>query len=141
MLRWDRSSRKVLITGSPVLARSRALNDSIVRRKTDRIMASGQRSTPEFARERARAEAVARIGVVVRSRMEQEGITSVRGFADHVGMSWKPIDKLLNGDPNPPLTTLLQLTHALRLRSIEELLGPFETTRVLNAGRSTPTDK
>jgi DNA-binding phage protein len=69
--------------------------------------------------------------------MSQEGITSVRGFADQVGMSWKPIDKLLNGDPNPPLATLLQLAHALDLRSIEELLGPFETARILDVGRGS----
>ena len=72
--------------------------------------------------------------------MSQKGITSVRGFADHVGMSWKPIDKLLNGDPNPPLATLLQLAHALDLRSIEELIGPFESTHVLNVGRGLEPD-
>ena len=88
-----------------------------------------------FSRDSARKVAVARIAVVVREHMRQEGITSVRGFADHVGMSWKPIDKLLKGDANPPLDTLLQLAHSLNLRSIEELLGPFETTQVLEAGR------
>lgn len=55
-------------------------------------------------------------------------------------MSWKPIDKLLNGDPNPPLATLLQLAHALDLQSIEELFGPFETMQVLNAGRGPESD-
>jgi hypothetical protein len=55
-------------------------------------------------------------------------------------MSWKPIDKLLNGDPNPPLATLLQLAHALDLRSIEELLGPFESTHVLTVGRGLEPD-
>jgi hypothetical protein len=88
-----------------------------------------------FSRDRARRAAVERIAAVIRHRMSQEDITSVRGFANLVGMSWKPIDKLLNGDPDPPLTTLLQLAHALDLRSIEELLGPFESTRVLNVGR------
>lgn len=74
------------------------------------------------------------MAAVIRERMEREGIDTVSGFADHVGMSWKPIDKLLNGDPNPPLSTLLQLAHSLDLRSIEELLGPFESTRVLEFG-------
>ena len=94
----------------------------------------------QFSRDRARRAAVERIAVVVRQRMSQKGITSVRGFADHVGMSWKPIDKLLNGDPNPPLATLLQLAHSLDLQSIEELFGPFETTQVLNAGRGPEPD-
>lgn len=89
---------------------------------------------PIFSRERARAYAVVRIGSVIRERMRSEGIRSTSAFAQHVGMSWKPIDKLLNGDPDPPLTTLLQLAHALDLRSLEELLGPFEMTGVLNAG-------
>jgi hypothetical protein len=56
-------------------------------------------------------------------------------------MSWKPIDKLLNGDPDPQLATLLQLAHALDLRSIEELLGPFETTRALEVGRGMQPDR
>ena len=94
----------------------------------------------EFSRERARELTVGRIASVIRERMSREGIQSVSGFADHVGMSWKPIDKLLNGDPNPPLSTLLQLAHALDLRSIEELLGTFETSRVLNAARGPDTN-
>ena len=49
-------------------------------------------------------------------------------------------DKLLSGDPDPPLSTLLQLAHGLGLRSIEELLGPFETTRVLDIGRGVTND-
>ena len=94
-----------------------------------------------FARDRARAVAVDRIASAVRRHMEQEGISSVRGVARSVGMSWKPIDKLLSGDPDPPLSTLLQLAHGLDLRSIEELLGPFETTRVLDAGRGADNDE
>jgi len=78
--------------------------------------------------------------MVVHEHMRKEGITSTRGFADHVGMSWKPIDKLLKGEGNPPLETLLQLAHALELRSIEELLGPFESTHVLNVGRGLEPD-
>lgn len=72
--------------------------------------------------------------------MQQEGIKSVRGLADHVGMSWKPIDKLLRCDSDPPLSTLLQLTHGLGLRSIEELLGPFQTMQVLENGRAVDSD-
>jgi hypothetical protein len=86
---------------------------------------------PPFARDLARSEAVSRIGAVVRTHMDREQIKSVRALAKALGMSWKPIDKLLSGDPDPPLSTLLQLAHGLGLRSIEELLGPFETTRVL----------
>lgn len=96
---------------------------------------AGEGAPEGFSRDRARQAAVSRMAAVVRERMKAEGITSVRGFADHVGMSWKPIDKLLKGDGNPPLGTLLQLAHALDLRSIEELLGPFETKRVLDIGR------
>jgi hypothetical protein len=90
----------------------------------------------KFSRDRARERAIERIAAVIRERMESEGIDTISGFADHVGMSWKPIDKLLNGDPNPPLSTLLQLAHSLDLRSIEELLGPFESARVLDFGRA-----
>lgn len=93
-----------------------------------------------FSRDRARRAAVARIAAVVKERMDREDITSVRAFASHVGMSWKPIDKLLKGEGNPPLETLLQLAHALELRSIEELLGSFETTHVLNVGRGQEQD-
>lgn len=78
---------------------------------------------------------------VVRAHMDREGITSVRGIANRVGMSWKPIDKLLNGDPNPSLDTLLQLAHALDLRSIEELLGPFGTTTALDVGAGPDSDQ
>lgn len=93
-----------------------------------------------FSRDRARRAAVARIAEVVRQHMKEHGMTSVRAFADHADMSWKPIDKLLNGDPNPPLGTLLQLAHALDLRSIEELLGPFQTEHVLSAGKGLEPD-
>jgi hypothetical protein len=62
---------------------------------------AGDEPPLQFSRDRARQAAVERIAAVVRHRMSQEGIASIRGFADHVGMSWKPIDKLLNGDPNP----------------------------------------
>ena len=93
---------------------------------------------PAFSRDLARAEAVSRIGSVVRTHMDREQIKSVRGLAKALGMSWKPIDKLLSGDPDPPLSTLLQLAHGLGLRSIEELLGSFETTRVLDLGKGAP---
>lgn len=89
-----------------------------------------------FARDRARAAAVERIATVLRQWMDQRGIKSIRGAAKQVGVSWKPIDKLLRGEADPPLSTLLQLVHALDLRSIEELLGPFETTHVLEAGKA-----
>lgn len=120
-------------------ARERArLNYAIVTHYPARTVVQPRILGSSFARDRARKVAVDRISRVLRRWMEQQGLTSTRGVADQIGISWKPIDKLLKGDADPPLSTLLHLVHALDLRSIEELLGPFETATVVEAGRRGP---
>ncbi|NOZ56404.1 MAG: helix-turn-helix transcriptional regulator [Calditrichaeota bacterium] len=62
---------------------------------------------------------------------------SSHDLAHRLGLGWDAANKLLNDDTyDPPLSTLLQVAHALNLCSIEELFGPFPLAEILNKGRS-----
>lgn len=91
-----------------------------------------------FSREAARKAALERMYSVLAER--EPGIESGEASAHDVslwlGVGWDIANKLLNDDGyNPPLSTLLQVAHALDLASIEELLGPLPLNEVLRVGR------
>lgn len=58
---------------------------------------------------------------------EREGL-SERGLADKAGLSIGAVRTVGGTAAGPTLGTLLALTKALRLQSIDELLGPSATT-------------
>lgn len=65
---------------------------------------------------------------------EREGL-SERGLADRAGLSIGAVRTVGGTVAGPTLGTLLALTKALRLQSIDELLGPPATTLLANQDR------
>lgn len=132
------------ITGTPAeqSARLPALNNHSVIRHTDRIVSRARKErrkppTP-FSREAARNAALERIYSVLIEREPriETGEASAHDVRLWLGVGWDIANKLLKDDRyDPPLSTLLQIAHALDLASIEELLGPLPLAEVLEAGR------
>jgi hypothetical protein len=69
----------------------------------------------------------ARLRERVKALAEREGL-SARGLADKAGLSIGAVRMVGGTATGPTLGTLLALTKALRLQSIDELLGPSATT-------------
>lgn len=69
----------------------------------------------------------ARLRERVKALAEREGL-SERGLADKAGLSIGAVRTVGGTAAGPTLGTLLALTKALRLQSIDELLGPSATT-------------
>lgn len=73
----------------------------------------------------------ARLRERVRVLAEREGL-SERGLADKAGLSIGAVRTVGGTTAGPTLGTLLALTKALRLESVDELLGPSATTLLAN---------
>ncbi len=73
----------------------------------------------------------ARLRERVLALAEREGL-SERGLADKAGLSIGAVRTVGGTVAGPTLGTLLALTKALRLQSIDELLGPSATTLLAN---------
>ena len=67
----------------------------------------------------------------VRALAKREGLT-VRGLADKAGLSVGAVRTVGGTEAGPTLGTLLALTKALGLQSVDELLGPSATTLLAN---------
>lgn len=73
----------------------------------------------------------ARLRERVRALAKREGLT-VRGLADKAGLSIGAVRTVGGTKGGPTLGTLLALSKALRLDSIDELLGPSGTALLAN---------
>ena len=73
----------------------------------------------------------ARLKEQVSALAKREGLT-VRGLAERAGLSVGAVRAVGATDAGPTLGTLLALTRALRLQSIDELLGPSATALLAN---------
>lgn len=59
---------------------------------------------------------------------------SARGLAEAAGLGQSTVNKLLGGQGNPTLGTLLRLVSVFELSSIEELLGATATEAFADLG-------
>jgi hypothetical protein len=73
----------------------------------------------------------ARLRERVRALAKREGL-SERGLAEKAGLSIGAVRTVGGTDAGPTLGTLLALSKALRLQSIDELLGPSATALLAN---------
>jgi transcriptional regulator with XRE-family HTH domain len=87
------------------------------------------------ARFSARLSKGARDCLAARVRELSAGQHSQRGLAAATGLGIGTVRDIWSGSSDPTLSTLLALTEALGVHSIEELLGPIGTQRLLELQR------
>jgi transcriptional regulator with XRE-family HTH domain len=103
------------------------LNDNTVTRKHGLIQG-------DFDAERGlTAEQAARFAARL-TELRLSRNLSERALASAAGLGPTTVRNLLSGKANPRLSTLLALTRALGLSSIEELIGPFATAEFRSLG-------
>lgn len=73
-------------------------------------------------------QALEALSVRLQELLEERKLSRRKLATLSVGVSIGTVMEIVRGERDPDLGTMLSIAHALKLRSIEELLGPLGTT-------------